>query len=152
MRFAADTPRAVAQGPGGDPADLGGLLHALEGGLPGGLILALAVAFGAAPSGADPLRIASIIKDEEESFLRTLDRGLDLFEQAAARAKAAGSTQIPADDAFMLHDTYGFPLELTQEIATEREVEVVVVEKLSAPTWNEVDRTAGTKIAPHSIC
>jgi len=58
--------------------------------------------------------IAALILDEEKSFGRTLDRGIQLFDQAAA----AGS--IAAADAFKLHDTYGFPIDLTQIMAAER--------------------------------
>ncbi|NNM25774.1 MAG: alanine--tRNA ligase, partial [Phycisphaerales bacterium] len=76
-----------------------------------------------------PDRIAATIRDEEESFLRTLDRGLELFADAAARAAAAtgatGATGgnrgvISAADAFRLHDTYGFPIDLTRVMAEEQ--------------------------------
>jgi len=60
-------------------------------------------------------RATELIRDEEESFGRTLDRGIALFEQAAAK----GST-ITAEDAFKLYDTYGFPLDLTVQMAQER--------------------------------
>ncbi len=59
--------------------------------------------------------IARILTAEEESFSRTLSRGLRLFEEVAAGADA-----ISGEDAFRLHDTYGFPFELTQELARER--------------------------------
>jgi alanyl-tRNA synthetase len=65
----------------------------------------------------DPKRIAEIINDEEVSFGRTLDRGIKLFQEAAERAKA---NTISGDDAFKLHDTYGFPIDLTQVMAVER--------------------------------
>ena len=65
----------------------------------------------------DPRQVAKIIRDEEESFLHTLDRGIDLFE-AAARDAAEG--RIRAEDAFKLHDTYGFPIDLTRVMALER--------------------------------
>ena len=58
--------------------------------------------------------IARILTAEEESFSRTLSRGLALFEEIATGAGISG------DDAFKLHDTYGFPLELTRELATSR--------------------------------
>ncbi len=67
-----------------------------------------------------PDRVASVLRDEEESFLRTLDRGLALFEQAAS----LGGGQVSADDAFKLHDTYGFPIDLTRVMAAERGVAV----------------------------
>jgi len=63
----------------------------------------------------NPQHVIDVIKDEEQAFDRTLDRGIALFEQAADR-----STQtIGAEDAFKLHDTYGFPLDLTQVMAEE---------------------------------
>ena len=55
---------------------------------------------------------------EEERFGETLERGMKLFEEAAARG------QITGDDAFTLQATYGFPIELTQELARERGLEV----------------------------
>ena len=59
--------------------------------------------------------IARILTAEEESFSRTLSRGLRLFEEVAA-----GGDAISGEDAFRLHDTYGFPYELTRELAHER--------------------------------
>ncbi len=70
----------------------------------------------------DPARVAAIIRDEEESFGRTLDRGNALFAEAAER----GGKQISAADAFKLHDTYGFPVDLTQIMAEERGMTVDV--------------------------
>ncbi|HFE51882.1 MAG TPA: alanine--tRNA ligase, partial [Bacteroidetes bacterium] len=64
--------------------------------------------------------IERVIKTEEESFGRTLDRGLEIFEQKAAALLAAGEKVFPGDVAFLLHDTYGFPLDLTQLMARER--------------------------------
>ncbi|MFZ2489834.1 MAG: alanine--tRNA ligase [Anaerolineae bacterium] len=63
--------------------------------------------------------IQATIKHEEERFLRTLDLGLDLLEGLMAAVKADGSTVLPGDQAFRLWDTYGFPLDLTRDIATE---------------------------------
>ena len=65
--------------------------------------------------------VAAVIREEEQSFGRTLDRGIALFEKAAAPG-----TQIRDDDAFTLHDTYGFPLDLTQTMAEERGMTVDV--------------------------
>jgi alanyl-tRNA synthetase len=67
-----------------------------------------------------PEKIADVIRDEEESFLRTLDRGLDLFTGAVDGANKAGRTRISADDAFKLHDTFGLPIDLTRVMAEER--------------------------------
>ncbi|MFA9477696.1 alanine--tRNA ligase [Phycisphaerales bacterium AB-hyl4] len=70
----------------------------------------------------NPQHVADVIKDEEQSFARTIDRGIALFEDAAQR----GGDRIRADDAFMLYDTYGFPLDLTQVMAEERGLAVDV--------------------------
>jgi alanyl-tRNA synthetase len=67
-----------------------------------------------------PDKVADAIRDEEESFLRTLDRGLELFGRAVEDAGRAGRGEISADDAFRLHDTYGLPIDLTRVMAEER--------------------------------
>ena len=64
----------------------------------------------------DPKRVAGIIREEEESFARTIDRGMALFDEAAGR----GGKFIAPPDAFQLHDTYGFPIDLTEIMAAER--------------------------------
>ena len=53
---------------------------------------------------------------EEESFGRTLDRGTELLDRLIADALASSTSWIDADDAFQLHDTYGFPYDLTREL------------------------------------
>ena len=63
--------------------------------------------------------IRAAVAAESEAFDRTLERGMELFEQIAAR-----HGEIPGDEAFRLHDTFGFPLELTRELAAERELPV----------------------------
>ncbi len=72
----------------------------------------------------NPSRVAEIIRDEELSFGRTLDRGLVLFDDAARNG--ASKKLISGDDAFKLHDTYGFPVDLTQVMAEERGLTVDV--------------------------
>ena len=57
--------------------------------------------------------IMRVIKEEEEAFLRTLDKGIALLDAAMKRARAEGKTCIPGVEAFTLYDTYGFPLDLT---------------------------------------
>ncbi|MGE2689901.1 alanine--tRNA ligase [Mycolicibacterium pulveris] len=64
-------------------------------------------------------RIQRIAVAEETAFNRTLASGSRLFEEAAGATKAAGATVLSGADAFTLHDTYGFPLELTLEMAAE---------------------------------
>ena len=63
-------------------------------------------------------RITQVILEEEEKFERTLAQGLTMINEAIARATAQGQRWIDADTAFRLSDTYGFPLEMTKEIAT----------------------------------
>jgi alanyl-tRNA synthetase len=62
-------------------------------------------------------RITHVIADEEEKFEKTLANGLTMLNEAIARARADGQKWIDADTAFRLSDTYGFPLEMTREIA-----------------------------------
>ena len=68
--------------------------------------------------------VIAVIKDEEEAFGRTLDHGLKLFESAVQdaekSAKGREHLRINAEDAFQLHDTFGFPVDLTQLMAEER--------------------------------
>jgi alanyl-tRNA synthetase len=59
------------------------------------------------------------VADEEENFGRTLDRGSELLAQLVAQAREAGTSWIDAADAFRLHDTYGFPYDLTKELLAE---------------------------------
>ena len=67
----------------------------------------------------DRERIISVATGEEAAFLDTLAKGESLFSQAAASVRSGGGTQIGGDDAFALHDTYGFPIDLTLEMAAE---------------------------------
>jgi alanyl-tRNA synthetase len=68
--------------------------------------------------------IARWVGDEEESFGRTLERGTELLERLVAEAKESGTSWIEAADAFKLHDTYGFPYDLTKELLAERGLSV----------------------------
>ena len=63
--------------------------------------------------------IARVIKEEEDSFLRTLERGINLLTAAMDDLKAQGKTILNGSDAFKLFDTYGFPLDLTELICRE---------------------------------
>ncbi|OBK35132.1 alanine--tRNA ligase [Mycobacterium sp. 1245111.1] len=73
---------------------------------------------------ADFDRIARVAVAEEAAFNRTLQSGSRLFEEAAAATKASGATVLSGSDAFTLHDTYGFPIELTLEMAAEADLKV----------------------------
>jgi alanyl-tRNA synthetase len=73
---------------------------------------------------AERERIERWIADEEESFGRTLDRGTELLERLIAEATGAGTSWIDAEDAFRLHDTYGFPYDLTKELLAEKGLSV----------------------------
>ncbi|WP_079499239.1 alanine--tRNA ligase, partial [Mycobacteroides abscessus] len=64
-------------------------------------------------------RISRIAVAEETAFNRTLASGSKLFEDAADKTKTAGKSTLSGSDAFTLHDTYGFPIELTLEMAAE---------------------------------
>ena len=68
---------------------------------------------------ADFPRIAEIVYAEEETFRRTLETGTAIFDQVAKGAAADGGRVLPGDEAFKLHDTYGFPIDLTMEMAAE---------------------------------
>ncbi|HOF17278.1 MAG TPA: alanine--tRNA ligase [Phycisphaerae bacterium] len=70
--------------------------------------------------------IVRILREEEESFARTLDRGIDLFEKQASQLAKAGQKTLPGEVAFDLYATYGFPIDLTQLMAAERGITVDV--------------------------
>ena len=63
--------------------------------------------------------IEKVMKEEEESFLRTLETGIRLLDKTMAETKAAGKTEISGVDAFTLYDTFGFPFDLTELILRE---------------------------------
>ncbi len=101
----------------------------------------------------NPNHVIELIEDEEISFSRTLDRGIQLFEEASA----AGS--ISAAEAFKLHDTYGFPIDLTRIMAEERgmSVDIAGYEKLMeqarelARAGGKVVSTTLTTLSPDAL-
>ena len=72
----------------------------------------------------DETRILAVSVSEEESFLQTLRSGTTIFDVASAALKKSNSSILAAADAFKLHDTYGFPFDLTLEMAREEGLEV----------------------------
>ncbi|NDW10015.1 alanine--tRNA ligase [Dysgonomonas sp. 520] len=68
--------------------------------------------------------IEKVMKEEEDSFLRTLETGIKLLEKHIAEAKAKNQTVLAGIDAFTLYDTYGFPLDLTELILRENNMTV----------------------------
>lgn len=65
-------------------------------------------------------RTAAIIRAEEERFDATLQQGMNRFEEIAGRLLGAGEKSFPGPEAFLLYDTYGFPVDMTREMAAER--------------------------------
>ncbi len=74
--------------------------------------------------GTDWERISSTAYGEEEAFRHTLRAGTQMFEMAATAVRSTGSTTLAGDEAFKLHDTYGFPIDLTLEMASEAGLKV----------------------------
>ena len=87
-------------------------------------------------------QIGTVLEAEEERFSETLARGLKLFEEVAADGAISG------EDAFRLHDTYGFPLELTQELARERGLPV---DEDGFAELMEQQRTRSRKAGPAEV-
>ncbi|MDA2963452.1 MAG: alanine--tRNA ligase [Actinomycetota bacterium] len=73
---------------------------------------------------SDKNRIVQVSVSEEESFMQTLKSGTTIFDTASALLKKSDSKILPGSDAFKLHDTYGFPFDLTLEMARENVLEV----------------------------
>jgi len=96
-------------------------------------------------------RVAHLIEEEEIQFGKTLERGLALFADAAARVKKSGGKQIAAEDAFRLHDTSGFPVDLTQVMAEEAglTVDVAGYETLMEAAREKSRAAGGTDAGMH---
>ena len=69
-------------------------------------------------------RVAQVAQSEEEAFTRTLSSGTQLFDLAVTRVKDSHQTTLAGEQAFQLHDTYGFPIDLTLEMAAEAGIDV----------------------------
>lgn len=74
--------------------------------------------------GEDINRIIKIINQEENKFQETIDQGLEILKDLIAKLKSENKNEISGPDAFKLYDTYGFPLDLTKEIASDNSIEV----------------------------
>ena len=72
----------------------------------------------------DKKRILSVSVSEEESFLQTLKSGTQIFDVASTELKKSKKSVLPGEEVFKLHDTYGFPFDLTLEMAREEGLEV----------------------------
>ncbi len=68
--------------------------------------------------------IEKVIEEEESSFLRTLATGINLLDGVMAEVRKSGGERISGKDAFLLYDTFGFPIDLTELIAREQGIEV----------------------------
>lgn len=75
---------------------------------------------------ANPAKVRSAIYAEEEGFLRTLKRGIKLFDEVAGQMRKEGRTQVSGQEAFKLHDTYGVLIDITQQMAQEKGLTVDV--------------------------
>jgi len=73
---------------------------------------------------SDKIRILAVSASEEESFLQTLKSGTQIFDVSSAALKKSKSSVLPGEDVFKLHDTYGFPFDLTLEMAREEGLSV----------------------------
>jgi len=89
---------------------------------------------------AEEQRIVEVIRSEEERFGETLDRGLVLLEEATGKLKAAKQKTLPGEVAFRLYDTYGFPLDLTEDILSGEDM---VVDQAGFGKLMEEQRTRG---------
>ena len=97
-------------------------------------------------------RITQIAYAEEEAFRDTLKAGTQIFENAALQTKAQGSSTLAGDKAFQLHDTYGFPIDLTLEMAAEQGLQVDEGEfrRLMAQQRERAKQDARRKKAKHA--
>ena len=68
--------------------------------------------------------VQHVLQREEESFESTLDQGSRMLDEVIAESKSSGNTTVPSESVVRLYDTFGFPIEMTAEIATEQDIEV----------------------------
>ena len=94
-------------------------------------------------------RILRVALAEEKSFLKTLESGTQRFDTAAAAVESAGGKEISGAEAFALHDTYGFPIDLTLEMANEAGLEVDMAGFESAMADQKARAKADNKAKKH---
>ncbi|WP_338668127.1 alanine--tRNA ligase [Pseudodesulfovibrio methanolicus] len=68
--------------------------------------------------------MVEVVKGEEESFAKTLDKGLEMLEEELAELKKAGSAIVPGETTFKLYDTYGFPIDIVRDVAEQQGIGV----------------------------
>jgi alanyl-tRNA synthetase len=100
---------------------------------------------------SDLHRIGEVAYAEEDAFRRTLAAGTTILDTAVARAKSAGATTLAGAEAFALHDTYGFPIDLTLEMAQEQglQVDEVGFRRLMAEQRDRAKADARAKKSAH---
>mgnify|MGYP001549800100 FL=1 len=94
--------------------------------------------------------IASISEQEEVRFRETLERGLEMLDAEIAGLKARGASTIPGDVAFKLYDTFGFPKDLTDVIARERDI-AIDEEGYKRARDAQKEQSAGSKVGEAAI-
>ena len=94
--------------------------------------------------------IADVVQQEEVRFRETIDRGLKMLDEEVGRLRTNGGTVIPGDAVFKLYDTYGFPMDLTEVIAGERNltIDVGAYEKAMA---EQKARSEGSKLGDEAV-
>ncbi|AGF72586.1 alanine--tRNA ligase [Corynebacterium halotolerans] len=95
-------------------------------------------------------RITRVAVAEERAFLKTLESGTHLFEEAAAQVKSTGRDTLAGQQAFTLHDTYGFPIDLTLEMAAEAGLEVDMTGFETAMAEQKARAKADNKAKKHA--
>jgi len=100
----------------------------------------------------DPQHVRDLIYDEEVAFLRTLKRGIKLFEKISTEMAKTGRKQVSGDEAFKLHDTYGVIIDITQQMAQEQglTVDIAGFEKAMIDAQNKA-REGGKKFAVTAV-
>jgi alanyl-tRNA synthetase len=94
--------------------------------------------------------VADWTEREEINFRQTLERGLKMLDEEIARLRAAGGTQVSGDAAFKLYDTYGFPKDLTEVVARERDL-TVDLDRFEVLLKEQQDRSKGSKVGDEAV-